>query len=94
MIGTLQNVGSCEVKQTGWSTAMSELNNQVDSLTQRLDVLYHRIEPFMRMEQTAKNPNKQPTQPKPTAIAEIDSVSERLQNVRLAVDECISRLEL
>ena len=84
-----------EVKQTGFGSSICELNHQVELLTERLGVMYSRIEPLLNPQQKAVNPNqKQPTCPKPTAIIEIDSVSEKLEQIRITLDECIARLEI
>lgn len=82
-------------KQSGFSQSMTELNHQVEILMQRLEILYHRIEPLINPQQKAVNPNsKQPTVSKPQALIEIDAVSEKLEQLRNTLDECISRLEI
>lgn len=88
-------VGNVCEKEHGFTLAVRELNNKIDMLTGRLEILYRRIEPLLTPAQPA-NPNsaKGTSILKPAAILEIDSASERLAVLAGAVDECISRLEI
>lgn len=90
------NLGGCEaVKQTGWSTAMGNLENNIAQLKDRLECLANRIEPMLSPEQPTNAKNLgQPTCPKAKALIEIDNASDKINTIRIIIDELISRIEL
>ena len=90
--------GCCEpgaLKQTGWSSSITELNHQIEQLKERIGVLASRLEPLFCPEQMTNNKTPgEPTPPKAQAILEIDSASYRIKELREIINEMTQRLEI
>lgn len=82
------------VKETGFSRAIGNLNNEVDQLKDNLGVLAQRIEPLFSSEIAAQKTQNLPMPPKAKAILDIDEVSNRITELRCAISEMLQRLEI
>ena len=91
----MNNVGTT-VKQTGWSSAMCELDSQIGGLKERVGILASRIEPLFCPEQPTICADKpvQPNPPKAKVILEIDSACYRILEIKTIINGMIQRLEI
>ncbi len=84
-----------QVRETGWSKSTNNLSSNIEQLRNRVECLIGRIEPILAPSAptNAKSPTE-PSMPKAKVISQLDDYAERINDLRILIDEIISRIEI